>query len=1383
MNKIQPYLLLILLILCIHQVMQAQNTTEYNPGNPPEPENLFTLDLQMNNSSAGYTSGNGNYPAGKSVRVIAYVYSSYQFIAWREGDSVISTARDFYYTMPTRKVILTAHYLYSPSNPGEPVHKYTLKLIADPEGSGYFSNDNQFNVPGTRYNIYAYPYSGYVFKGWFRADTLISATTPYSYTTGSANDTIRAMFDYRPGNPGEPATGTGTVYNLSLLTPASEKGKTIAFPVHLFNRNTDVYAATFDLQFPRGAIVNYSTANLSGRKNGHILSSEQLTDSTYRFAITGPDTVPLTEASGILMTIPVTIPQEWVVDKIYPVYLRNATIRIASGTVTSPVKSGGLRVLSEEGGLFASFYPDIYLNRAHFVNLSSALAESFRWDFGDGNSSTEKSPLHSYAAGGAYTVKLWVNRGIQQDSAQFNIVITDKAHWRISGNFSLNSGLTDVRNFKNADELFTLFSQSGIAGPSLIQVAGSQTHSLAISSSMKQQLSGLLQKLKQTGHRLTFSSADTLQQAVIDFRDTIDQPALDLLIELWNFMPVNKVRFALQNVEVNSTAIRNFQSQLVCSGNSTIAIDFSVINPSLTYSWKRVPGQVDSEGYLPEGEQILPAMTLTNPTESPDTLLYEVNTTIPGTTFTRLLSLRIVVLPKLSGAPAPSLPTANSEQASTTVSFSWSAVKNAVYDLYIWEENATVPMVATFGGITTTTFNNSGFCKYGKKYQWKVVARGTCDSQSSSIGNFSIRTLPDLQTLYIQHPEDLYPGDQVNVIVTIRNNGGKTPVNSYWRDEIALSRNENLEGILSLTSVASYRTVLNDSSYKVTMTFVLPLDTIPYSRFVVRSDINNQLPESDETNNVFVSQPITIIQPRIESFDFQGLRRLYQQTGGTNWKKRWNINSDVIIASNWPGVSFYRGKVSAINLNSNNLTGNLTSTAFGFSSLKRLELYDNRLSGNLTSLNDSLQVLMQKADSLNYLNLGNNQLSGELTTFAANFPLLTYLNMSENRLSHLQQALPATIHQLNLQYQRVQIDSMDMVANPVFDTLPSLCRYNHNTRSFTFWPGFSILHQNNTVGYISYSGSKYYLSWNNSTGWKLPSGAALELMQHNGTAYGARSNFKLFFIHGDANVDRKIDLLDVQHTLNFVLRNSPTLFNYVAANTFGDDQINVQDIVTTVEMILANDSTPEQQGAGRQRIAATMAPNQVYMHANQLMLNAGVAVAALDISLSDVQSESFTLSTNNTRFQAIAKNNNRGGMRLILFSPDGSEFAPGTHVLGTFEGKVPAIRNLMLADRYATELPSGIGATVTTTPETDLNLFRIEQQPGKLLISIPENQTPALLTLYTLQGIEVDHQHTGTQGNYELILPHELPAGVYLLQITIGNPTSSTRHFKVLISK
>lgn len=53
---------------------------------------------------------------------------------------------------------------------------------------------------------------------------------------------------------------------------------------------------------------------------------------------------------------------------------------------------------------------------ARFVNTSVILPDTsikyFRWDFGDGNTSTEQDPIHRYAAAGAYQVKLKITTSI-----------------------------------------------------------------------------------------------------------------------------------------------------------------------------------------------------------------------------------------------------------------------------------------------------------------------------------------------------------------------------------------------------------------------------------------------------------------------------------------------------------------------------------------------------------------------------------------------------------------------------------------------------------------------------------------------------------------------------------------------------------------------------------------------------------------------------------------------------------------------------------------------------------------------------------------------------------------------------------------------------------
>jgi PKD repeat protein len=64
-----------------------------------------------------------------------------------------------------------------------------------------------------------------------------------------------------------------------------------------------------------------------------------------------------------------------------------------------------------------------------FTNLSLGAVDTFRWDFGDGELSTEENPVHSYQEAGIYTVTLEVSGADGSDSEQKAdyIVVTESA--------------------------------------------------------------------------------------------------------------------------------------------------------------------------------------------------------------------------------------------------------------------------------------------------------------------------------------------------------------------------------------------------------------------------------------------------------------------------------------------------------------------------------------------------------------------------------------------------------------------------------------------------------------------------------------------------------------------------------------------------------------------------------------------------------------------------------------------------------------------------------------------------------------------------------------------------------------------------------------------
>ncbi|HSM12950.1 MAG TPA: PKD domain-containing protein [Thermoanaerobaculia bacterium] len=83
----------------------------------------------------------------------------------------------------------------------------------------------------------------------------------------------------------------------------------------------------------------------------------------------------------------------------------------AGGVVTASVEIGILRAPE------ASFTFQRVDNQVAFTDTSTGNPTIWRWDFGDGNTSTSRNPTHVYSASGSYLVTLTVRNSVGEDSA------------------------------------------------------------------------------------------------------------------------------------------------------------------------------------------------------------------------------------------------------------------------------------------------------------------------------------------------------------------------------------------------------------------------------------------------------------------------------------------------------------------------------------------------------------------------------------------------------------------------------------------------------------------------------------------------------------------------------------------------------------------------------------------------------------------------------------------------------------------------------------------------------------------------------------------------------------------------------------------------------
>lgn len=1377
MKKIKQTARVLLWLLFVPLWLAAQSPGDYDPNNPPEPQNLFTLALQMNIPEAGSVSGGGMYAEGTKKWIYAYTNTGYKFLYWKEKDEIISTSSSYNYTMPTRPVALTAHWVYDPSNPNEPNvtnPRRKVTFSAEPSGGGYFNYTTYENVVGTSFNCYAYPYSGYVFKGWYSADTLISASSPLNFKVREKDVDIIGRFAYEPGSPGEPNPATTALYYLSALTQGIEKNKTLAYPIHLVNNNIELNELNFTVQFPEGILADYNAAILSSRQNGHTMQVQDLTGNAYRFSISPASrTDNFFGNSGIIVTVPVMLTADWEPGSSHMVTLSLANVWSSLNNYDLPVKNGTLVMKSDVSSLYASFFPDAFLNRVYFNNLSSNDAESYLWKFGDGQTSTEKNPLHLYAEPGDYTAMLKVFRGDQSDSVTQIIQIAEKSSWKVSGNFSLNPSKTGPKNFRNLLEMYKLFSEATITSDLRILTGAGATYPFDENDQNNLIIEALNNNLGSTNYKLIFQKDGTGDHPVLAYAGDFGQAHVEYLLNLWSRTAMNDVELTMLGINLNLNMLNSMKEQSACSGSPTNPVDLSLISATLPFSWKVQDSyQGWSTGQISEGTGNIPAMTILNDSTNSDQISYEISGDFGNGRVYRISTFRFDVQVLLKGQIGNMSPRGGALQQSVDVRFSWGAVNNAVYDLYVWELGTSMSQTPLLAGLTKNTVNNSSYCKYGKTYLWKVVARSTCNTIESNTDTFRIRTLPDLQPISISYPAELYAGDMVTVEVTIRNNGGN-PGPMYMANELLLSRNEALDGLLSLSNHGTWVSLEPDSSTTIQIYVTLPTDTISYTRFVVKIDSHNNQLESNEGNNVLVSNAINIIRPQIDENDYVILTDFYRTNAGSYWTRKWRTSSRILIAENWPGVTFFRGRVREIALNNNGITGKLPAGLFRLPELRVLNLEENSLTGDLAVFADTAVVL---ADSLQRLVLRKNKLTGEISDFARKFNLLYHLNLSENGILTLNKALPAGIRELGLNYIEQPGDTLILSVTPEV-RLPSVMAYNHDLKDFSYKPSLHLYDQNRHVGYLWFTGGVYRIHWYAAEGWNVPTGTVLKMQQSSGVGYGSWMPLKVVFTRGDANVDQQVDVLDVQHTLNHVLRENPKPYNFSAADTYTDNLMTVQDIVATINIILGDDGQTQPGGAPA-KVPAGDIRNTVTFEGAMLMLENTDEVAAIDIMLKNVKANQLRLMLNSNRFQMIAADR-PGGVRLIVFSPDGSSLSAGVSQLLEVTAPAPEIVAVSASNRQATHLPIRIVQAPAGTGASQFGVLSAAYLQGELIVHAAGNVSS--FSLYNMQGMLVEQypQPQYEQGRYRL-KTGKLPEGVYLLRAS-NSETEQT--IRVIISK
>ena len=1199
------------------------------------------------------TSEVKEYAVGVTNSYTASTYSDYTFVNWTTSDgTVISTERTVRYTVTENDETITAHYRYTPGSPAEPNEtkpKHKVYFRCDPAGLAGFYQSNGFSVSeGNTFRVEVYSVSDYEFKGWTRegSSEIIGQYRTFNGTMGKEDVHLVAHFEFKPSSPSEPSTDTKQRHSLYATTTSMYRGETTLLPIYMQNTGS-VKTLNFKLHLPKNLKVDVAGIQKTLRTDAYTVQAAQ-EDSVLSVSLEGG--TQIVEHDGVVVRIPVSA-QDALKDSVYTVKfsdIAGTTLEDAAINFTS--RSGRLVVSTpEEGDLQAKFSVETYMNRAQLTNLSSENAKTFEWNFGDGATSTERNPMHSYAEAGTYTVRLTARGIVKTVTAEQQIIINPANTWTASGDYRLDSTVNSARAFKSMHEMLSLLSQCKPEGTINVKTGGKEAFGVNLQTADSLALlSTLTDKLGTTGVVMAFKN-EAPNPVTLRFNTAANSADMQKVTDFFRHISLDNVVVTLNGAAINIGEIDRFSAQTICSGTSTQPEAFTDISSSEAVQVKWTASVAEGctvRGYQLTGTGNLPAMTLTNEGSNTDLVTYHVSVELNGVAmYTYIYKVYVKPLLKSLALSSPS-DNAVLEYGQVTLSCSNLGQAAVGYTFHYRRTDAEAESAEEWKEVNTTSPSTAFVPIEGASYEWYATAHGECnETVESAHRTFSIRKRSDLAVVSVTAPAEVKANTTFQVTAVVRNIGKGATRNSNWQDIIC---EEQADGSYREIKRISHNGVLQPGdSYTVTFTVTSPDATLSEVSYLVETDSWNEETESNESNNIKVSAPIALIKRYIDAADYEALKVLYQATNGGAWtNKTWRIGSNAVTSTGWPGVTFdEEGHVLAIDLQNNNLRGTLPTEEMEMKSLRTL-------------------------------NLSGNSLSGDVAAFCKLLPALETLNLGYNLFTELSGVLPAHITSLNLQSQRegyslstFTLQEWAMGDKQADIQLGTLIAYDHKNQNFEAHPTLRIYTtaNNSYVGEMRYTDGayRYYLSGT----YNYASGTEFCIRSNGGVAQNNRLRAKLTWTKGDVNADAAVDVLDAQQTLNYIMGTQNGNFNYPAADTYLGGGINVQDVVATINIFIGSNDNADQKSlmAAQRRWTESMGEdastaNVLSVEDDALWLDATDQVAALDITLAGVKANDVKLAMSKQRDQLVT-HNTANGVRVVIISTTGDIISGRTKLL------------------------------------------------------------------------------------------------------------------------
>lgn len=423
------------------------------------------------------------------------------------------------------------------------------------------------------------------------------------------------------------------------------------------------------------------------------------------------------------------------------------------------------------------------------------------------------------------------------------------------------------------------------------------------------------------------------------------------------------------------------------------------------------------------------------------------------------------------------------------------------------------------------------------------------------------------------------------------------------------------------------------------------------------------------------------------------INSVFTQNGQPNF---WNLSEGITAVSKLNGLKIEEGKVVEIDFSYNYL-GVFPSELLAFPNLRSLNISGNGIYGAVESVSYYVLDHPDAGTNLTRLDISSNQFYGNLGEMASHFPNLRSLHAEGNCLTDISPVISEYVWDLNYSNQyidsAIDFDMSNMYFSDIAWRLPQILFYDHYNRDYSRRVEFECS--------PCYGFSMQLWFENGYGGITVPEGQNVYTGE-NGSEYDVwdysnniQFRVRLSFIDGDANFSNGLDITDLQAAILYAFGeyDSTQVFNFTGADTYRDYQINVQDIVATVNLLLNNSWMYGAPGLTYAKQADVNIANAVWIEDGKIMLSTDTPIGAISIDLEGAADFDFS------KFGMTMASN---GGRTIAYSLNGGSIPAGVSELGTCKPDAQ-ISGIALSDPSARPVAIEITSGGVTSIESIMN--------------------------------------------------------------------------------